>query len=933
MKPPVDRAVAAGVTAAAIIAPLLLGATHASAYVALEVGIFALVALWMLRLWSARMAPPSLWRGRVGIIAAPLMLLILWTGFQALPLPPALLHRVAPSTYRVYQRVLPGWPASSPEGWWQQASAAATKDSRWVLPTAAEAAGGARVPFATASKMSTSAYALGVGSFWTSLDALRWRNVSLAPAATRHGWLKLCAYAALFLMTALYPFGVDDSARTGSRNFMRLIFGALVGLAILEGLAGIWGSVSGNALVLQLLHPLEWSPMPWGARTTGTFANPDHFAFFLNFALPACLAGVFAPAAFVRRSDGNSCRLLCATAALLALSALLLSGSRGGWASAAITIALLIYMLRRTEPAAPSFRLRWIAGAIAGLLMLASLVYVGSAGRTMMRERIGAVAGEMNWRITPAVDSVPMLARFPWFGVGLGAWPDLFRGYQRPPWSGTFYNAAHNDGLQLLAETGIVGAGLFAMALGAALVAVRRAWSQTAGTERVYLAVAIAPIPGALLHELVDFSLQIPANAIIFSVVLGLAMRIAWTDTAAPAGAFRPSHRIAYGFGVIAALTLALMAACQSRGIPHPLELRASASLDQLHRAFLRHPADSRVHLMIASKMKGSEAEAQELRTALYLEPGNPAAHDGYARVLAAEGQSVAAMHELSESTYYAPAFSAHWYLSERMVGWLSPAERHAVLAGLRRGSAQGFAGAELALGSFYSALGDTRAAATHFAHGAAAEATANERMRCWILAGRAYAASNDFERASAAMQSAIDADERRNEGYQAMISEVLVPAGHIEQARRLVARAIDNGASPALLYLALADAEQRQTGRAGAESDLRKGIDAEPANFDCIERLGSLYLADANYDEAIRWLRAAVVIRPDFPPALLSLAQAQEAAYDYTAADISYARAIALAPDNPGIRETYRAFRRKLTDAARLAPSVDDSIPRHRSY
>jgi tetratricopeptide (TPR) repeat protein len=399
------------------------------------------------------------------------------------------------------------------------------------------------------------------------------------------------------------------------------------------------------------------------------------------------------------------------------------------------------------------------------------------------------------------------------------------------------------------------------------------------------------------------------------------------------AAGFRASDKIAIGFGIVAALTLAATAAFQSRGTPHPLELRASASLDDLHRAFLRHPADSRVHLLLANKMRGSAVEARELRTALYLEPGNPAAHDGYARVLAEQGQGAAALHELSESTYYAPAFSAHWYLSERIVGWLSPAERQAVAAGLRRASAHRFAGAALALGSFYSALGDTRAAAEQFTQAAATQSTPCERMRCWILAGRAYAATHDFERANAAMRSAIEADKRRNEGYQAMISEVLVPDGHVERARRLVARAIGNGASPALLYLALADAEEHAARRADAESDLHKGIDAEPANFDCVERLGSLYLADRNYDEAVRWLREAVVIRPGSRATLLSLARAQEGAYDYTAADVSYARAIALAPDDAETSGAYRAFRRKLTDAARLSPPVEGGAPRRRAY
>src|SRR6266516_2980729 len=54
-------------------------------------------------------------------------------------------------------------------------------------------------------------------------------------------------------------------------------------------------------------------------------------------------------------------------------------------------------------------------------------------------------------------DSLGMLREFALFGVGLGSWPELFPRYQTPPWSSLFYREAHNDYIELLAETGLVG--------------------------------------------------------------------------------------------------------------------------------------------------------------------------------------------------------------------------------------------------------------------------------------------------------------------------------------------------------------------------------------------------------------------------------------------------------------------------------------------
>lgn len=920
-----DRIVVATVVGAVWYAALALGATHASAFVPLEAAIFTLPVLWVTRLRRSRLSPPSLLRSPIGAVVAPLFGFVLWAAFEAVPLPPSLVRAIAPPTYQVYQRVFPDFPEAAPYSAPTRPVSLRIRPAPTILPTVAETATGAAVPFRAQPRESGGLEPPAPEPF--SIDALRWRSLSLAPSSTRRAWLKLTACTALFLVAALFPFGAGDKREGNDRDFMRLFFKALVLIAMFEGLAGAWGSVSHNRMVLELLRPLEWSPLTWGSRATGTFANPDHFAFFMNLAFPACLAGVIAPAAFVRRTDRNPYRLFCATASLLVMSALLLSGSRAGWASAAVGVAFLTCLLRRADKAgAPDARSRqWIgAGAALALLMSASVMYVGSEGRGLVHARLQTGAGEINWRVTPVIDSLPMVARFPVFGIGLGAWPDLFRGYQRPPWSQAFYNAAHDDGLQLVAETGIIGFGLFGLALGAAVRALRRGFESATGDEWVYLAAAAAPVPGALLHELIDFSLQTPANAILLSALLGVGIRIAWKRRPAremPASGYTPAQKISMQLGIVAALSLAGIAACQDRRAPHPHELQSTASVQKVRSALLRHPADSRVHLLMAEKMKAAmlpALESRELRTALYLEPANPHAHDRYAQILAEQGRVSDALREVSRSLYYAPSFSSHPYLSQRLIGWLSPAEREAILLGLNRATARQFPGAAVALGAFYSAIGEPRASANAYMQAAALEALPLQRMSYWVRAGRGFAAAGEFDRAAAVLREAIRTDGHCNEPYQAMIAAVLVPTGRFEQARRLIAQGSHDGADPAGLYLALAEAEEKQARRADAEADLRKGIESEPASFACMERLGRLYLGDKNYGEAIRWLRRAAGMRPDSPEALFSLALAQDGAYDYAGADISYARAVALAPDDAEFRARYRAFQRKMVDNSR---------------
>ncbi len=83
-----------------------------------------------------------------------------------------------------------------------------------------------------------------------------------------------------------------------------------------------------------------------------------------------------------------------------------------------------------------------------------------------------------------------------------GAWPGV-----RVPATlagTTWYREAHNDYVQLLVETGLPGLTLALLAAFAALRAAR---------QDPWLLGALA---GVLLHEAVDFDLQIPAISVLF---------------------------------------------------------------------------------------------------------------------------------------------------------------------------------------------------------------------------------------------------------------------------------------------------------------------------------------------------------------------------------------------------------------------------------
>ena len=87
-----------------------------------------------------------------------------------------------------------------------------------------------------------------------------------------------------------------------------------------------------------------------------------------------------------------------------------------------------------------------------------------------------------------------------------------------------FVNEAHNDYLQLLVEMGALG---FATMLWFLVIVYTRAIKKIGNwSEEISGAVALAcllGLSGILVHSIIDFNLQIPANAALFYVLCTIA--------------------------------------------------------------------------------------------------------------------------------------------------------------------------------------------------------------------------------------------------------------------------------------------------------------------------------------------------------------------------------------------------------------------------
>jgi O-antigen ligase len=320
-------------------------------------------------------------------------------------------------------------------------------------------------------------------------------------------------------------------AQTFSTALLYCTYGLLCFLAVqslrrssqVEALAWVF-SVYGFAIaVFALLQgiasngKLYWlKSLPSGGWTYGPYVNHNHYAGLMEMLMPIPMV-----ISFVSTVRGSR-RVLAALAAALMASTIFLSGSRGGMASFAAQMAVLAaFVLKRRKNWKSSLALPCFLGV--SLVLLAWLGGGELAERVVSVHDVARVELTGGTRLTIDRDALKMFAQKPLLGWGLGVFPEVY-----PQFSSLSTNLkvgmAHNDYLQLLVEMGALG---FAAVLWFLLALFRSALKKLThfppGTNGAVTLAALLGVTGILVHSLVDFNLQIPANAALFYVLCMVA--------------------------------------------------------------------------------------------------------------------------------------------------------------------------------------------------------------------------------------------------------------------------------------------------------------------------------------------------------------------------------------------------------------------------
>jgi len=337
-------------------------------------------------------------------------------------------------------------------------------------------------------------------------------HISSDPQATLTATMRLTAYAGVFFLAM--HLGRE-------RGQARILLISVAVAAVAYAIYGLAISYSGSNTILWYER---WA---YAGSLTSSFVNRNSFATYAGCGLVVAFALLARAVARARddenmphgRSDLVLERLVARTwlpaiAVIVLTAALLASHSRAGLAATAVGLVVMAMLALKGQGGRG--RRYWLLAAA----LLAAVVAVGE-GTVFQRIESGGMDALGN-RLLLYRDVVAGIAERPWLGHGYGAFETAFERFRSPPLlDAGVIDKAHNSYLEFAFEAGLPALALLLVLLASIVkrclrgLAVRR-------RNHIYPLVAVAAASLVGVHALVDFSLQIPAVAVQFALLLGL---------------------------------------------------------------------------------------------------------------------------------------------------------------------------------------------------------------------------------------------------------------------------------------------------------------------------------------------------------------------------------------------------------------------------
>jgi O-antigen ligase len=358
--------------------------------------------------------------------------------------------------------------------------------------------------------------------FSVGAEGMSFMTLSLSPLQTFREGMEILAYVILgFLVLMTVNYG---------RRFRRLIY-TMAGMGVFQALYGMFELYRENPRILFYTKDINLDVV------TGTFVSQNHLTGYLEMVIPLTIGIILARMDIFAMtgkklkdslihisSRGMAGNLILAAGVLVMAAGLILARSRSGAFSLGLIFILFTGIstlgFRKMEMARPP--IKWALRLLIILIVVFAL-YAGIEN-TMQRFSLENLAQEQRPQFWS--NTLEIFTDFPLFGTGLATFASVYPAYENFGIYGVLQHA-HNDYLEYFSELGI--AGMFFLFGGILYLAVFSIleWRKRRNPYIKALAAGgIIALAVIAVHSFTDFNLHIPANMILFAVILAMLPRI-----------------------------------------------------------------------------------------------------------------------------------------------------------------------------------------------------------------------------------------------------------------------------------------------------------------------------------------------------------------------------------------------------------------------
>jgi O-Antigen ligase len=456
--------------------------------------------------------------------------------------------------------------------------------------------------------------------------------LSLDPGASLRESLKWATYGVSFAGASIV---CDRYGRHACVVVVFLCALLIAGVTLAHGLLGA-------TRVFGIYEP-SFEPGRW---RVGPFLNPNTLSGYLNLGIFSGLGLVYS-----RRMDEQRWLVVVGVAVLFGVS--VLSGSRGGvWLMPIGLIAFFVLTQvsnRLRHQRRPSWQRRSALWLAIGL----GVVFVGAGATQLTWEELRQQNVE---KLFLAKNVLPMIADYPLFGVGRGAFETAFTAYA-PAASNSVYAHPENLLAQWFSEWGVPVGGAALLAFAWAFRPVRLDVLGSGTATGAVVAVGLL-----VLQNMVDLGLELPGTAL---AVVWLLASIWRRDVEEPQSLrglrirdrrgllLAASGALLWGLAAVHAPADALAARAQVHSSYQTLDLRTVSELTELRKelrsAMSRFPAEpyfSRIGA-VAARRAGDSDPMPWIQRALERGLNQARSHLILAEILRDRGATLQALFEL----------------------------------------------------------------------------------------------------------------------------------------------------------------------------------------------------------------------------------------------------------------------------------------------